>query len=72
MQPGNPKRGACRVVTTTPIHADEGTVLRDAVGKIRYSPVVSFDARTAGQRFNTAIIAALRQDDVLEIAEVSA
>jgi hypothetical protein len=54
---GNPKR-------------PDGTALRDADGKIRrYSPVVSFEARTAGQRFSTAIVAAPR---VLEDAGVAA
>jgi hypothetical protein len=37
----------------------DGTAMRDADGRIRYSPIVSFE-KTARQRFSNAIIAALR------------
>ena len=42
-----------------PLLGADGTPLRDADGKIRYSPIVSFE-KAARSRFSTAIIAALR------------
>jgi hypothetical protein len=38
----------------------DGTALRDAAGKIRYSPIVSFDSRQAGDWFNAGVFDALR------------
>jgi hypothetical protein len=43
-----------------PLLGAEGVAMRDAAGKIRYSPVVSFGSKMARQRFNSAIIDALR------------
>jgi hypothetical protein len=42
-----------------PLRGADGTAMRDAQGKIRYQAIVSFE-KTARQRFNSAIIDALR------------
>ena len=43
-----------------PMLSADGAAMRDAAGKIRYSPVVSFESTAARQRFTNAIIAALQ------------
>ena len=43
-----------------PLLGADGIAMRDADGKIRYSPVVSFESKTARQRFKSGIIDALR------------
>jgi hypothetical protein len=55
-----------------PMLSADGTALRDAEGKIRYQPIVSFE-KTARQRFNSAIIDALRlaHPEVFEDAEMA-
>ena len=42
-----------------PMLSKDGTALRDAEGKIRYSPIVSFASRQARERFNTGVLNAL-------------
>ena len=37
----------------------DGTVLKDDVGKVRYSPVVEFASREARERFSAAVVAAM-------------
>jgi hypothetical protein len=37
-----------------------GTVIRDAAGKIKYTGLVGFTSRELGDRFSASIIAALR------------
>ena len=39
----------------------DGQVLRDEAGRIRYQPIVSFDSKTARQRFNSAVISAVQR-----------
>lgn len=55
-----------------PMLSQDGTALRDGAGKIRYAPIVAFESKTARQRFNTAIISALRtaHPKIFENAEV--
>jgi hypothetical protein len=43
-----------------PMLSRDGTVLRDDAGKIRYSPIVSFRTKQARDRFNRAVLEALR------------
>lgn len=44
-----------------PMLSKDGQALRDDNGKIRYSPVVSFESKQARDRFNVAVLAALRR-----------
>jgi hypothetical protein len=55
-----------------PLLGADGTALRDADGKIRYSPIVSFE-KAARSRFSNAIIVALRlaHPEVFADAEVA-
>lgn len=43
-----------------PMLSKDGTALRDANGKIRYSPIVSFESRRARDRFNASVLGALK------------
>lgn len=43
-----------------PMIGRDGTVLRDANGKIRYSPIVEFTSREIRDRWSSAIVDALR------------
>jgi hypothetical protein len=43
-----------------PTISKDGASLRDADGKIRYSPIVSFESRKARDRFNAGVLDALR------------
>jgi hypothetical protein len=38
-----------------------GTVMKDADGKVRYAPVISFSDKTVRDKWSTAVIDALRQ-----------
>jgi hypothetical protein len=55
-----------------PLLGNDGIAMRDAKGKIRYQAIVSFE-KTARQRFNSAIIDALRlaHPEVFAEAEVA-
>jgi hypothetical protein len=43
-----------------PMISKDGAALRDADGRIRYSPIVSFESRQARDRFNAGVLDALR------------
>jgi hypothetical protein len=43
-----------------PMMRRDGTVVRDAAGKIQYAPVVTFASRELRDRFSDRMIAALR------------
>lgn len=43
-----------------PMLDKDGVALRDEAGKIRYSPIISFESKTARQRFNSIVISALQ------------
>jgi hypothetical protein len=57
-----------------PMLSKDGTALRDDAGKIRYSPIVSFESRAARDRFNAVVLVALRlaQPEVFAEAEAAA
>jgi hypothetical protein len=44
-----------------PMLSKDGTALRDESGRIRYSPIVSFRTKEARDRFNRAVLDALRR-----------
>jgi hypothetical protein len=44
-----------------PMIAKDGSVLRDAAGKIRYTPILSWSDKTAADRFSEAVVVALIQ-----------
>jgi hypothetical protein len=43
-----------------PMLSRDGTALRDEAGKVRYSPIVSFESRQARDRLSQAVVDALR------------
>lgn len=57
-----------------PMLSKDGTAMRDGDGKLRYSPIVSFESRHARDRFSAAVLAALRaaHPEAFEDAEASA
>jgi hypothetical protein len=57
-----------------PMLSKDGAALRDDAGKIRYSPIVSFESKAARDRFNAGVLAALRlaQPEVFAEAEALA
>jgi hypothetical protein len=38
----------------------DGTALRDDAGKVRYSPIISFDTKQTRDRLSRAVVEALR------------
>jgi hypothetical protein len=44
-----------------PLLSKDGTALRDDAGKVRYSPVVSFDSKQTRARLSRAVLDALRR-----------
>ena len=44
-----------------PMVGKDGLVLRDETGKVRYSPLVSFDSRQTRDRLSQAVVDALRR-----------
>lgn len=44
-----------------PMLSKDGTALRDDAGKVRYSPVVSFDSKQTRDRLSRAVLDALRR-----------
>lgn len=55
-----------------PMLSKDGTALRDDAGKIRYAPIVSFESKLARDRFNTAVLTALRLAHPRAFAEAEA
>ena len=55
-----------------PMLGKDGTALRDADGRIRYSPIVSFESRHARDRFTRAVLDALRLAHPEVFADVEA
>jgi hypothetical protein len=52
-----------------PMVGKDGLVLRDEAGKVRYSPIVSFESRQARDRLSRAVIDTLRQTHAEVFAE---
>lgn len=44
-----------------PMIGSDGVVMKDASGKIRYSPIIEFTARDIRNRFSASVIEALRE-----------
>ncbi len=54
------ERGAWASPPSKPMIDRDGIALKDANGKIRYSPVVEFASKQVRERFSAAVVDALR------------
>ncbi len=55
------ERGAWASPPSKPMIDRDGAVMRDATGKVRYTPIIEFTSKEIRNRFSESVIAALRQ-----------
>lgn len=56
--------------SSKPMLSRDGTVLKDAAGKIRYSPIISFETKELRDRFSSFVVEAVRLAFPDELADV--